>query len=221
MGFATHLQLLPPRRLRLAALVRGGGLQVPNTVLAQKKNKYRRDDKGHRCWSGDVLKCSTNHLVAGMIWRKVCGRSSILGGGMFWSWCEPHTFHQVSIILLILFFKSFWCKIANAARNWINSVPQAAVTTFAFSSVFILLLWVLATSDKEVVDNKMRVFAFLPRVQFKLEVIIGTTFCQVPKGNGRVTLLHCDTGIFYIFIIYTDLRSLAFFGSAPTLTPGF
>ena len=68
----------------------------------------------------------------------------------------------------------------------------------------------------------MRVFAFLPRVQFKLEVIIGTTYRQVPpKRNGRVTLLHCDTGIFYIFIIYTDLRSLAFFGSDPTLTPGF
>ena len=43
----------------------------------------------------------------------------------------------------ILFFKSFWCKIASAARNWINSVTQTAATTFAFSSVFILLLWAL------------------------------------------------------------------------------
>ena len=41
----------------------------------------------------------------------------------------------------ILFFKSSWCKIARAARNWSNSVPLTeAATTFAFSSVFILLL---------------------------------------------------------------------------------
>ena len=40
----------------------------------------------------------------------------------------------------ILFLKSSCCKLANAARNWINSVPQAAATTFAFSSVQIILL---------------------------------------------------------------------------------
>ena len=33
------------------------------------------------------------------------------------------------------------CKIASVARNGINSVPQTPATTFAFSSVFILLLW--------------------------------------------------------------------------------
>ena len=32
------------------------------------------------------------------------------------------------------------CKIASVPRNWINCVPHRAVTTFAFSSVFILLL---------------------------------------------------------------------------------
>ena len=35
-----------------------------------------------------------------------------------------------SRILFILLFKSSWCKIASTARNWINSVPQAAATTF-------------------------------------------------------------------------------------------
>ena len=45
--------------------------------------------------------------------------------------------HPVQLILL---FKSSWCTIASAARNWINSVPQTAATTFAFSSRFILLL---------------------------------------------------------------------------------
>ena len=40
----------------------------------------------------------------------------------------------------ILFFKSSCCKVVSAARNLINSVLQAAETTFAFSSVFSLLL---------------------------------------------------------------------------------
>ena len=40
----------------------------------------------------------------------------------------------------IPFFKTSWCKIASALRNWTNSVPQTAATIFAFSSVFILLL---------------------------------------------------------------------------------
>ena len=35
-------------------------------------------------------------------------------------------------------------KITCAARNWIIAVPQTAATTFAFSSVCILLLWPLA-----------------------------------------------------------------------------
>ena len=33
------------------------------------------------------------------------------------------------------------CKTDSAARNWINSSPQTEGTTFAFSSVCILLLW--------------------------------------------------------------------------------
>ena len=42
----------------------------------------------------------------------------------------------------ILFFKIVLGKIASAARNLINSSPQTKATTFAFSSVFILLLCV-------------------------------------------------------------------------------
>ena len=40
----------------------------------------------------------------------------------------------------ILFFKSSNCKIASTARNWIKPSPLTAVTTFAISSVLILLL---------------------------------------------------------------------------------
>ena len=49
------------------------------------------------------------------------------------------TLHIV-LVQFILFFKSSCCKIASVARNLINSVPQAVATTFAFSSVSILLL---------------------------------------------------------------------------------
>ena len=37
----------------------------------------------------------------------------------------------------------------SAARNWINSFPQTAATTFAFSSVLILLLWLSRFSSKK------------------------------------------------------------------------
>ena len=40
-----------------------------------------------------------------------------------------------------LFFKIVLSKPASAARYWINSSPQTQATTFAFSSVFILLLY--------------------------------------------------------------------------------
>ena len=49
----------------------------------------------------------------------------------------------------IPFFKSSQCKIASMARNRINSVPQTAATTFAFSSVVILLLW----GDSRIASN--------------------------------------------------------------------
>ena len=44
------------------------------------------------------------------------------------------------LVQFILFFKLSKCKIASVARNGIISFPQTAATTFAFSSVFILLL---------------------------------------------------------------------------------
>ena len=52
-----------------------------------------------------------------------------------------HPILQIFLVQFFLFFNSTLCKIASTARNWINSVPQAEATTFAFSSVLILLLW--------------------------------------------------------------------------------
>ena len=47
-------------------------------------------------------------VLARMIWRK--------------EWIRPIL--NIVLVRFILFFKSAWCKIASAARNWINSAPQ-------------------------------------------------------------------------------------------------
>ena len=50
----------------------------------------------------------------------------------------PGAFNPILHIILvqfILFFKSSWCKMASAERNWIKSASQAAATAIAFSSV--------------------------------------------------------------------------------------
>ena len=58
----------------------------------------------------------------------------------------PGSIHPILYIVLvqfILFFKSFWCKIATPRQGIESGLPpppQAAATTFALSSVFILLL---------------------------------------------------------------------------------
>ena len=95
---------------------------------AKKKDNYRREEgKGHRCWLGDIIEYRTNHLAVKMIWWKVVGRTTTLGGwyfGLVWTcWSAIFSIHplrQVANILFILFFKSSWCKIASAARkrNW-------------------------------------------------------------------------------------------------------
>ena len=57
-----------------------------------------------------------------------------------------HPFRQLVFTLFILFFKIILrClrNISSVARNWINSVPQTAAMTFAFFSVFILLLCIV------------------------------------------------------------------------------
>ena len=73
---------------------------------------------------------------------------------------NPGTMHPILHIVLeqiILFFKSSKCKIASTARIWIFYASQEAATTFAFSSVFILLLcvrrksvyhWVMEKAEK-------------------------------------------------------------------------
>ena len=74
-----------------------------------------------------------------MIWRKVLGRTSILGGRRFdVVWTDDHPFflenpfRKVSVLLLITFFKSSYS--AKSLVQHINSAPQPAATTFAFSS---------------------------------------------------------------------------------------
>ena len=75
----------------------------------------RKEGKGRRCCLGEVLECHTRHLSARMIWRKlwknihfarvvclVCCEQD--DHPSFWS----IQFCHVSVLLLILFFKSSW-----------------------------------------------------------------------------------------------------------------
>ena len=59
-------------------------------------------------------------------------------GGLVWLELDYHPFCQVSVLLFILVFKSSWFLISSVTWNSINSVPQPAVTTFAFASVTFL-----------------------------------------------------------------------------------
>ena len=77
------------------------------------------------------------------IWTKGFGRISILVGWWFgmartkWSYIFPkHPFCHIAVTLFIFLFKLSCWKIAGAARNWTNYVPQTAATTFAFFSFF-------------------------------------------------------------------------------------
>ena len=92
---------------------------------------------------GRILEYRTYHLAARlMFWRNVLGKTSPFGGCVLvFIHSFKASFPPSSRYYIHPFFKSSWWKTASAAMNWINSIPQAAATTFAFSSVFILLLW--------------------------------------------------------------------------------
>ena len=74
-------------------------------VWSENKDLYRTYGKGRLCCLGDVLECHTSHLAARLVWRKVFGRATILGGWWFVVWCEledhpivpKHPIRQVSI----------------------------------------------------------------------------------------------------------------------------
>ena len=81
-------------------------------------------------WFEEKLK--KKHFRRVGVWCDGIGWSSIF---------SKHPFRQAAVMLFILFLKSSWFKMAYTARNCINSVSQAAATTFVFSSVGILLLY--------------------------------------------------------------------------------
>ena len=68
-------------------------------------------------------------------------RASCFPPGRFWGIGWYHPFLQI----ILVFFNSSHCKTASAAMNLTNYVPQTAATTFAFSTVFILLLCLYPT----------------------------------------------------------------------------
>ena len=90
--------------------------------------KKRRQRSSLLVW-GCTLECCTDNLAASVIWRQVFWRTSIFAGcwfGVVWTGYPDHPFFKASILLFLLFIKPYWCKIASAARNWINSASPSS-----------------------------------------------------------------------------------------------
>ena len=99
---------------------------------AQKKdNKDRRKGKGHHFCLGGIIYSIPSQF---------CTTVDDLNFRM----------HQDDLNekdYFILFFEIVLGKTASSARQLINSFPQTEATTFAFSSVFILLLHMLYSQE--------------------------------------------------------------------------
>ena len=95
-----------------------------------KRGLHRREGKGRHFFLGDIIDsipyCAS--YFTDLMKRPICNQDELKNRVKF-----------------SLFFNSSWCKIASAARNLINSVPQEATTTSASSSVKILLLCICHT----------------------------------------------------------------------------
>ena len=98
-------------------------------------------------------------------------------------------------------FKSSWhpiiqivqCKKAGAARNFMNSSPQTEATTFAFSFVFILLLWLYHLPWSDLSDPPYLYW-------LHLSSIIGLTACNFSYSPAIfifVSLANWIQGFFY------------------------
>ena len=123
------------------------------------------------------------------------------------SYSAIHPIPHNVVVQLILFFKSSWCKIANVARNLINSAPQTSATTFASSGLFILLYkYVYCTvpfQKKNLRKNKlssklMRTF-FLKR---PLINYISINIWSFPKKYFRKWSLQINTWLILYYSMY-------------------
>ena len=112
----------------------------------QNKDKYRREGKCRLCCWGD--KCtwmphwpfSSKDDLKLSFWENIhFGRLVVWFGvnRLIKASFLPSSRNSIHPFLQIILVQNSYCI---AARNWINSVSQAAATTFAFSSVIILLL---------------------------------------------------------------------------------
>ena len=99
---------------------------------SNQRDKDRREGKGRRCCLGDRLYSIPYHY---------CQATSFCAQGRIEEFDELHQDDLKKRLNSSYSLKLSWWKIAGAARNWINYVPQTAATTFAFASDFILLLW--------------------------------------------------------------------------------
>ena len=68
---------------------------------------------------GHVLEYCTSHLAASMIEEKFLGERPFWEGVWWLGVSVNHPFRLGAVILLILFFKSSWCKIAATSSEYL------------------------------------------------------------------------------------------------------
>ena len=130
--------------------------------------------------------------------------------GRLWriGWIHPSLY--IVLVQFILFFKSSWWKVGSAARNLINSAHQAVfTTTFAFSSVFILLLlYVTDYCGTRGATNILRIqLGMLPFTFFGL---VSFSFYNKHTWDGHARYWRCMFVYNQIFSVFL-VRSLSNF----------
>ena len=111
-----------------------------------------------------------------------------------------HPFLQIILTMFILFFESSKCKSASMARNWINSVPQTAATTFAFSFVFILLLRCVHPPDKILEVDACPLGLVLQPLGHSRQDI--GTFYRQKEGQTSCSLFELCSMFLDVFVVF-------------------
>ena len=148
------------------------------------------------CWaifmlqrmSASIWKCSVYKTML----RRMCVHCTLL------AWIHP--FLQIILTMFILFFESSKCKSASMARNWINSVPQTAATTFAFSFVFILLLRCVHPPDKILEVDACPLGLVLQPLGHSRQDI--GTFYRQKEGQTSCSLFELCSMFLDVFVVF-------------------
>ena len=104
------------------------------------KNSWKDNSTVSQKYSSDLFENHRRRIKTEEKAKVVASIYSVPCLGRFWRIWRIHPFLSNHHGVYHPLIKIVQCKTASVARNWINSSPQTEATTFAFSSVFTLLL---------------------------------------------------------------------------------